>query len=93
MPRIRFSNDDLEVEVPAGTTLSLAAQESGSTLGFGCRAGTCGTCALYVVRGAGGIDPKGYVEADTLQVVGEDGPDRRLGCQIILRDQDLEVSW
>ena len=93
MPRIRFANDDIEIEVPHGTTISLAAQEAGATLGFGCRAGTCGTCALSVEAGAAGLDPKGYVEQDTLEVVGEDGPGRRLGCQIIVRDHDLEVRW
>ena len=93
MPRIRFSNDDLEIEVPPGTSLSLAAQEAGSTLGFGCRAGTCGTCALTVIDGGAGIESKGYVERDTLQVVGEDGPQRRLGCQIILREANIEISW
>ena len=93
MPRIRFLNDDLEIEVPPGTTLSLAAQQAQASLGFGCRAGTCGTCALSIESGGGGLDPKGYVEQDTLEVVGEDGPGRRLGCQIILRNQDLEVRW
>jgi ferredoxin len=93
MPRIRFVNDDIETEVPHGTTLSLAAQQAQATLGFGCRAGTCGTCALSVESGAKGLDPKGYVEQDTLEAVGEDGPARRLGCQIIVRDQDLEVRW
>lgn len=93
MPRIRFENDDLEIEVPSGTTLSLAAQQADATLGFGCRAGTCGTCALSVDAGGKSLEPKGYVEQDTLEVVGEDGPDRRLGCQIILRDKDITVSW
>jgi 2Fe-2S ferredoxin len=93
MPRIHFANDDIEAEVPAGTTLSLAASEAGATLGFGCRAGTCGTCAVTVEEGGDGIEEKGYVERDTLQVVGEDGDDRRLGCQIIIRDQDLTISW
>ena len=93
MPSIRFVNDDTEIEVPPGTTLSLAAQQAGATLGFGCRAGTCGTCALSVEAGAAGLESKGYVEQDTLEVVGEDGPGRRLGCQIIVRDQDIEVSW
>jgi ferredoxin len=93
VPRIRFLNDDLEIEVPAGTTLSLAAQEIGATLGFGCRAGTCGTCALTVEEGIRGIETPGYVEEDTLIAVGEDGPGRRLGCQIIVRDADLSVRW
>ena len=93
MPKIRFCNDDIEIEVPAGTTLSLAASQAGASLGFGCRAGTCGTCALTVEEGADGIEAKGYVEQDTLLVVGEDGLNRRLGCQIIVRDRDLAVSW
>jgi ferredoxin len=93
MPIIRFVNDDFEVEVPSGTTLSLAASEAGASLGFGCRAGTCGTCAVTVEEGEDGIEAKGYVERDTLQVVGEDGDGRRLGCQIIIRDQDLSISW
>lgn len=93
MPRIRFENDDLEIEVPSGTTLSLAAQEADASLGFGCRAGTCGTCALTVLEGMDSLERRGYVEEDTLAVVGEAGPDRRLGCQIILRDQDVTVSW
>jgi len=38
MPRIRFVNDEIEIEVPPGTTLSLAAQQAQVTLGFGCRA-------------------------------------------------------
>ena len=93
MPSVHFVNDDIEIEVPPGTTLSLAATEAGATLGFGCRAGTCGTCALTVEDGGEGIEAKGYVEQDTLEVVGEDGPERRLGCQIIIRDADLAVSW
>ena len=93
MPIVRFENDDLEIEVQPGTTLSLAAMEAGASLGFGCRAGTCGTCALTVDAGGEGIEAKGYVEQDTLLVVGEDGPDRRLGCQIIVREADLTVSW
>ena len=93
MPLVHFVNDDIEIEVPPGTTLSLAATEAGATLGFGCRAGTCGTCALTVESGGEGIESKGYVEQDTLQVVGEDGPERRLGCQIIIRDADLAISW
>ena len=93
MPRIRFVNDDLEVEVDPGTTLSLAAFRSEATLPFGCRAGTCGTCAMSVVEGEEGLDPPGFVEADTLEVCGEIGPGRRLACQVILRDADLAIEW
>ncbi|RKZ16543.1 hypothetical protein DRQ53_06050 [bacterium] len=93
MPLIRFENDDLEAEAEVGAALSLIAHEADASLSFGCRAGTCGTCALSVIEGANAIAAAGYVEQDTLAVVGEDGPDRRLGCQIIVGDEDLNVSW
>ena len=93
MPRVHFLNDELSIEVPAGTTLSLAAAEADATLPFGCRSGTCGACALEVVEGEPGLDPPGFVEGDTLEVCGLAGPGRRLGCQIILREDDLGVRW
>lgn len=93
MPRIRFENDDLEVEVEEGTALSLAAFQSEAGLPFGCRAGTCGTCVITVTAGEENLDPPGFVEEDTLGVVGEAGPGRRLACQVILRDGDITVEW
>jgi ferredoxin len=93
MPRVHFLNDGLHADVPAGTTLSLAAMQVEASLPFGCRAGTCGTCALTVVEGSLGLDPIGFVEEDTLAVCGADGPGRRLGCQIVLRETDVSVCW
>lgn len=93
MPRVHFLNDQVSVDVEVGTTLSLAAKRADATLGFACRAGTCGTCALTVVEGAESLDPPGFVEEDTLVECGSDGPGRRLGCQIILRAGDVSVQW
>ena len=93
MPIVRFVNDEVEAEVESGSTLSTAAFEAGASLSFGCRAGTCGTCAVTVVSGASELDPLGFVEDDTLHVLGLAGSGRRLGCQIILRKGDLAVSW
>lgn len=93
MPRVHFLNDDVHIDVAAGTTLSLAALRAEVSLPFGCRAGTCGTCALTVVAGLAQLDPQGFVEEDTLAACGADGPGRRLGCQIILREGDLTVEW
>lgn len=93
MPRIHFVNDDVEVEVSIGTTLSLASHQTGAGPPFGCRAGTCGTCVVTVVEGEDGIESPGFVEADTLEVCGEAEPGRRLACQIIVRDADLAVEW
>ena len=48
---------------------------------------------LRVVKGAEGIAPAGFVELDTLTVVGETDSDQRLGCQILIGRQDLSVRW
>ncbi len=93
MPRVRFLNDDLEIEVAPGCTLAAAASRAEASLPFGCRAGTCGACALSIRSGGEGIEAAGFVELDTLAVVGEDGPGRRLGCQILIGETDLEVEW
>lgn len=93
MPRIHFLNDDLEIEVEPGTSVARAAMDAGASLPFGCRAGTCATCVLRVVEGADGIAPPGFVELDTLTVVDEDGPGKRLGCQILLGRKDLSLEW
>ena len=93
MPQVSFLNDSRSVEAETGSTLQLAAKEADSSLPFGCRGGTCGTCILLVVQGLESLEEPGFVEEDTLQVVGGDDPLNRLGCQIIVGDEDLEVSY
>jgi ferredoxin len=93
MPRVRFHNDELEHQARAGSSLAQAAFEAGASLPFGCRAGTCGTCVCRVVSGESYAEDRGYVEEDTLRVLGAFGPARRLACQVILRDEDLEITW
>ncbi len=93
MPRIRFANDDLTVQVAAGISLPQAANEAGAGLPFGCRAGTCGTCVVTVLSGEENLDELGFVESDTLAVLGAQGPGRRLGCQIVLGEGDIEIAW
>jgi ferredoxin len=93
MALVTFVNDDRTVAVAPGTTLSRAALDAEATIPFGCRAGTCGTCVLRVERGLESLDAMGFVEQDTLTVIGADDPCARLGCQIILRGGDVAVRW
>ena len=93
MPRIHFVNDGIIHEFAPGTSLGQVAMEADASVAFGCRAGTCGTCVIDVVEGVESIEEPGFVEDDTLHEIGQHGRGRRLGCQIILRDQDLSVSW
>ena len=71
----------------------MATREADTQLPFGCRAGTCGTCVLHVVKGLGSLDEPGFVEEDTLKVCGALDPNHRLGCQLIVREGDIEVSY
>ena len=93
MPGIRFETDDLEIEVPAGTSVARAAHEAAASLPFGCRAGTCSTCVVRVLHGAETLPPAGFVELDTLAVVGAHDADQRLACQIIVAESDLTLEW
>lgn len=93
MPRVRFLNDEIDFVCPAGTSLPRAANDAMAGLPFGCRAGTCGTCAIEVVEGAEGLPPAGFVEQDTLAVTGHEGPGKRLACQIILGEADVTLRW
>lgn len=93
MPTIRFLNDEIEHHVEAGSSLQAAAHESDAGLPFGCRAGTCGTCVIRVVKGGDSLDERGFVEEDTLAVIGVDHPDARLACQVIVGEGDLEIEY
>lgn len=93
MARLTFVNDRRTVVVSPGTTLSRAALDAEATIPFGCRAGTCGACVLRVERGLETLDAMGFVEQDTLNVIGVDDPCARLGCQIILRSGEVSVRW
>jgi ferredoxin len=93
MPRITFLNDGTSIVAPCGTTLSRAATAAEASLPFGCRAGTCGTCVLAVEEGYESLDALGFVEQDTLGLIGATDPCARLGCQIILRAENLAVRW
>lgn len=93
MPQVTFLNDGISVEVEPGSTVQLAAQRAGSGLPFGCRAGTCGTCVLRVVDGLESLDEPGFVEADTLAEIGEDGALVRLGCQLVVDEEPISVRY
>jgi uncharacterized 2Fe-2S/4Fe-4S cluster protein (DUF4445 family) len=50
--RVRFLPSEIEVEVPAGTTLLDAASDAGLPVARSCGAdGVCGKCGLVIVAG------------------------------------------
>ncbi len=93
MPTIRFLNDDIELDVEVGASLQSAANDADSGLPFGCRAGTCGTCVIRVVKGGESLEDRGFVEDDTLGAEGVDDPDARLACQVFVGEKDIELEY
>ncbi|APJ03352.1 2Fe-2S iron-sulfur cluster-binding protein [Silvanigrella aquatica] len=80
-PIIHFVLEDMEVEVPIGSTFQQIVDASGADVTFGCRNGTCGTCRIKIEKGTENISPMEREEKDFLQSI-EANSNERLGCQI-----------
>ena len=84
MPKVRFVNELVEVQVPAGTTLLRAAEQVGVGVHRGfwerlhCRGlGFCGSCKVWVSPSTpGAIGPPGWRERVRYTIRGS----LRLGC-------------
>jgi ferredoxin, 2Fe-2S len=88
MPRVRFVDQNLEVEVAIGTSLLDAARQidapEGSACGGVC---ACSTCHVYVDEGAELLSEADEDEEDILDKAFDVQMTSRLGCQAkLLRD-------
>ena len=90
MPRVRFIDQGVEVEVPIGKSILQAATEShapeGSACGGVC---ACSTCHVYVEEGAELLTPAGEDEEDILDKAFDVKMTSRLGCQAKLQGEGL----
>lgn len=93
MPKVVFTDQKLEVEVPVGTSLLEAARlgeaPEGSACGGVC---ACSTCHVYVDQGASLLSEADEDEEDILDKAFDVQMTSRLGCQAkILRDGVVAV--
>jgi ferredoxin, 2Fe-2S len=93
VPRVRFLDQGVEVEVPVGTSIlkaaTMAHAPEGSACGGVC---ACSTCHVYVEEGAELLTPAGEDEEDILDKAFDVQLSSRLGCQAnILRDGVVTV--
>jgi ferredoxin, 2Fe-2S len=90
MPRVRFVDQNLEVEVPIGTSLLDAARQieapEGSACGGVC---ACSTCHVYVQSGAALLSAAEEDEEDILDKAFDVKMSSRLGCQAKLLGDGL----
>jgi 2Fe-2S ferredoxin len=82
VPRVRFIDQGVEVEVPVGKSILQAATAAhapeGSACGGVC---ACSTCHVYVEEGADLLTPASEDEEDILDKAFDVKMTSRLGCQ------------
>jgi 2Fe-2S ferredoxin len=93
MPRVRFLDQNVEVDVPVGKSILQAAVDAhapeGSACGGVC---ACSTCHVYVEEGADLLSAASEDEEDILDKAFDVQMTSRLGCQAkIQRDGVVAV--
>jgi len=94
MPKVRFIKENLEIEVPAGTTVLEAAKKVGAPEGDRCGGVcACSTCHIYVVKGFDNLSEVEDEEFDILDKAFDVRSTSRLGCQATIHgDIEVEIS-
>ena len=94
MPKVRFIKENVEVEVPEGTTILEAARKAGAPEGDRCGGVcACSTCHVYVVKGFDDTSEVEDEEFDILDKAIDVKMTSRLGCQAkIAGDLAVEIS-
>lgn len=80
MPKVKFVDDNLEVDAADDANLRDVAQAEGSNIPFGCEQGICGTCLVSVPEGADHVSAIEDQEKETLEAMAAE-PGQRLACQ------------
>ena len=92
MPKVVFTNEKKEIEVPEGANLRLEAKKAGINVYSGLATylncfghGTCGTCAVLIKKGMENLSKPGRMERFTLwrmlKSIGREH-EIRLACQL-----------
>ncbi|HTQ04045.1 MAG TPA: 2Fe-2S iron-sulfur cluster-binding protein [Polyangiaceae bacterium] len=92
MPRVRFADQNVEVEVASGSSILQAAQRAGAPEGSACGGVcACSTCHVYVEQGGDLLSEASEDEEDILDKAFDVKMSSRLGCQAKLERDGLVV--
>ena len=93
MAKVHFIDQDVEVEVPVGTSILNAARRAEAPEGDACGGVcACSTCHIYVERGLDLLSEAEEDEEDILDKAFDVRMNSRLGCQAkIERDGEVAV--
>lgn len=94
MAIVRYRKDNLEIEVPVGSSILEASKKCGAPEGYACGGVcACSTCHVYVHKGAELLSEMEDEEDDILDKAFDVRENSRLGCQArIERDGVIEVE-
>jgi 2Fe-2S ferredoxin len=88
--KVRFVDQNVEVEVPVGSSILEAAQKGGAPEGSACGGVcACSTCHVYVESGAELLSEAEEEEEDILDKAFDVQMTSRLGCQAKLRREGI----
>ncbi|MCA9592677.1 MAG: 2Fe-2S iron-sulfur cluster binding domain-containing protein [Myxococcales bacterium] len=92
MPRVKFIDQGVEVEVPVGTSILSASKKIGAPEGDACGGVcACSTCHVYVDTGLELLAEASEDEEDILDKAFDVRENSRLGCQARI-EKDGEVA-
>lgn len=92
MPRVKFIDQGVEVEVPVGTSILSASKKIGAPEGGACGGVcACSTCHVYVDTGLELLAEASEDEEDILDKAFDVRENSRLGCQARI-EKDGEVA-
>ncbi|MFQ3236437.1 MAG: 2Fe-2S ferredoxin [Paraglaciecola sp.] len=90
LPHAELCPDGAVIEVESGTTVLDVALNNGIGIEHACeKSCACTTCHIIVREGFASLDE---LEDDLLDKAWGLEPDPRLGCQAIIKDEDLVVE-
>jgi 2Fe-2S ferredoxin len=90
MATVRFIDQDLEIEVPVGTSILAASKQAHAPEGDACGGVcACSTCHVYVEVGADLLSEASEDEEDILDKAFDVRMNSRLGCQAKLVREGL----
>ena len=92
MARVRFVDQELDVEVPVGTTILAASKSINAPEGDACGGVcACSTCHVYVEEGEDLLSEAEEDEEDILDKAFDVRINSRLGCQAKIEREGLVV--
>lgn len=93
LPHPELCPDGAAIEVDSGTTVLDVALNNGIGIEHACeKSCACTTCHVIIREGFASMDESDELEDDLLDKAWGLEPDSRLGCQAIIKDEDLVIE-